>query len=388
MLTYNSRCLSLPSTDEGNPSTPNREEFYHGRDLESPVFFGKRRAGALAASSGRIGMGRGCPQASPMLDIHIHLFGIGDDSSGCLLSKEITEKPTFKLLEQILNLRERAKTLDKGYELALAELLKNSGLAERRDSRPGRRLRRQGQVRYRPERRSTRRTITSSQVTARYPEMMIPCVSINPDRADALDELNRCAEKGARILKIHPPIQGVDPGDKKHARFFRRCAELKVMVMVHTGHEHSSPIVDIGLASPLKLELALDQGCTVVACHCGTGRPDRSPRHAAGLFGHGAEIREPLGRYLRPRRFRAGRRISCGSWTRNPSSIACFTAAIFPSPPSLCYSRKGSAWPKPTQLQSISNMIQQDLALKEALGIGRASAERAYRLVVQTEDEA
>ena len=27
------------------------------------------------------------------------------------------------------------------------------------------------------------------QVTGRYPKLMVPCVSINPDRADAVDEL-------------------------------------------------------------------------------------------------------------------------------------------------------------------------------------------------------
>jgi len=33
------------------------------------------------------------------------------------------------------------------------------------------------------------------------------------------------------------------------------------------------------------------------------------------------------------------------------------------------------------RLQAVTNLIQQDFALKEALGIGRASAERAARLL-------
>ena len=115
------------------------------------------------------------------------------------------------------------------------------------------------------------------EIVARYPQWMLPCVSINPDRKDALAELERCVAKGARALKIHPPIQGVDLADKKHTRFFQRCAALKTVVLVHTGHEHSSPIIDVGLANPRKLELALDQGCTVVACHCGTGRQGDRP---------------------------------------------------------------------------------------------------------------
>ena len=37
------------------------------------------------------------------------------------------------------------------------------------------------------------------------------------------------------------------------------------------------------------------------------------------------------------------------------------------------------------RLQALPNLIQQDFALKEALGVGRASAERAYRLVMHSD---
>ena len=122
------------------------------------------------------------------------------------------------------------------------------------------------------------------QVVKRYPKLMIPCVSINPNRADAMDELDRCLATGARILKIHPPIQGVDVADRKHQKFFRRCADQKVLVMVHTGHEHSGPVIDVELARPEKLRLALDEGCTVVACHCGTGEPTDRPDMLPGFL--------------------------------------------------------------------------------------------------------
>ena len=49
-------------------------------------------------------------------------------------------------------------------------------------------------------------------------------------------------------------------------------------------------------ASPRKLELALDEGCTVVACHCGTGwwwdRPDMLPDFLRML----RRAQEPVGR--------------------------------------------------------------------------------------------
>jgi uncharacterized protein len=343
-------------------------------------------AGAMLApwllQRAKAARGADATAASPLLDIHIHLFGIGDNASGCLISKEITEKPTFQLLKSMLHLPDRAKTLDESYVLALAEQLENSGLQKGVILAQDAVYNRQGK----PDWARTHFYIPNDyllQVTARYPQWMIPCVSINPDRADALDELHRCVQKGARILKIHPPIQGVDLADKKHTRFFRRCAELQVLVMVHTGHEHSSPIVDAGLASPLKLELALDQGCTVVACHCGTGRPEDHPDMLPDFLAMARKYERlwgdtsVLGGFGRARDFL---RLLDDQPVRD--RLLHGSDFPFPSVPLGFIGRLSAV--EAGRLQAISNILQQDLALKEALGIGRASAERAYRLVMQT----
>ena len=75
---------------------------------------------------------------------------------------------------------------------------------------------------------------TVFQVAARHPETMIPCPSINPNRADALEELVRCHAKGARLLKIHPPTQGVDVGSK---------SEIHRIIVGKTGADGSPYIV-------------------------------------------------------------------------------------------------------------------------------------------------
>jgi uncharacterized protein len=321
------------------------------------------------------------PKLRPTLDIHIHLFGIGDNNSGCRLSKEITEKPTFQLLKKMLRLQERAKTLDEGYVLALAEQLQASGLQKgvilAQDAVYG--------SDGKPDWAKTHFYVPNDhllKVVARYPRWMIPCVSINPDRRDALNELNRCYQQGARILKIHPPIQGVDLADKKHTRFFRRCAELKMLVMVHTGHEHSAPIIDVRLASPSKLQLALDEGCTVIACHCGTGRredhPDMLPdflalaRKFENLWGDTSI----LGSFGRERDF-------LRLLADKPVLDRLLHGSDFPFPSVPLAFAKTIGAVTALALQSIPNTLQQDLALKNALGIGRASAERAYHLVAQ-----
>jgi hypothetical protein len=317
--------------------------------------------------------------AAPRLDIHVHLFGNGDSPSGCRLSKTITESPSFQFLAKSLRLRERAKTLDDGYVLALAEQLQQSGLQKGLILAQDAVYDRNGK----PDWAKTDFYVPNDylfQVVARYPQWMIPCVSINPDRKDAVAEVHRCAEKGARVLKIHPPIQGVDLADKKHTKFFQRCATLNVVVMVHTGHEHSAPIIDAGLASPRKLELALDQGCTVVACHCGTGRtadrPDMLPdfldmtRKHKNLWGD-TSVLGGLGRSRDLLRLLANKpvheRLLHGSDFPFPAVPMAFAGTI------------GTV--EALRLQALPNLIQQDFALKEALGVGRASAERAYQFI-------
>ena len=318
-------------------------------------------------------------ETAALLDIHIHLFGKGDGPSGCRLSPAITESPNFQVLVKLLRLSERAKTIDEAYVLALAEHLQQSGLQRGLILAQDAVYDQHGE----PDWVRTPFYVPNDylfEIVARYPQRMLPCVSINPDRKDALVELERCVAKGARALKIHPPVQGVDLADKKHTKFFQRCATLKAVVLVHTGHEHSTPIIDVGLANPRKLELALDQGCTVVACHCGTGRqgdyPDMLPdflamiRRYTNLWGDTSV----LGGFGRARDFLCllDDKLAC-------ERLLHGSDFPFPAIPTAFSDRIGTV--EALRLQALSNLIQQDYALKEALGIGRASAERAARLL-------
>lgn len=348
--------------------------------------FSRRRflAGAMAAScavlpSGAV-LGRGALQAGKTLDIHLHLFGIGDNGSNCRLRKGMSEGPLFEYLSGRLRLRERDETIDEGYVLALAEQVEKSGLDKVVVLAQDAVYDDRGEADW--ERTSF--YVPNDylfDVVSRYPQRMIPGVSINPQRADAISELERCAARGARILKIHPPTQGVDLADaKRYARFFRRCADLRVIVMVHTGHEHSAPIFDIELANPSRLVVALEQGCTVIACHCGTGRhfdrPDMLPDFLAMLRQHKNLWGDTsvLGSAGRVRDFQrlladheARERLLHGSDFPFPALPLAFAGVL--------------GLKRAFRLQTIANNLDQDLALKETLGIGRPSAERAYQLI-------
>jgi hypothetical protein len=99
---------------------------------------------------------------------------------------------------------------------------------------------------------------------------ILPGCSINPIRKDALAELERCRAAGSRLVKVHTAIQGVDPDRPQFEPFYRRARELGMVVMFHTGYEHSCTVVSQKFTDPARLARALDQGGPIIAAHCGT----------------------------------------------------------------------------------------------------------------------
>src|SRR6201987_601850 len=58
-------------------------------------------------------------------------------------------------------------------------------------------------------------------VTRRHPKFL-PGVSIHPARPDAFDELERCADQGAALLKLLPCVQNVDCNESRYKPFWER----------------------------------------------------------------------------------------------------------------------------------------------------------------------
>lgn len=105
---------------------------------------------------------------------------------------------------------------------------------------------------------------------ARECAKVLPGVSINLRRRDALQELERCHAAGARLVKIHTAIQGVDPSLERFDPFYRRARDLEMVLMFHTGYEHTCGVVSQEYADPARLARPLDHGLTVIAAHAGT----------------------------------------------------------------------------------------------------------------------
>jgi hypothetical protein len=106
-------------------------------------------------------------------------------------------------------------------------------------------------------------------LAGKFPEFLAG-VSIHPARHDALDELDRCLDRGAVLMKCLPNCQNIDLSDRRYRPFWERMAAAGLPLLAHTGGEHTVPVVNAAYADPKLLRLPLECGVTVIAAHCAT----------------------------------------------------------------------------------------------------------------------
>jgi hypothetical protein len=120
------------------------------------------------------------------------------------------------------------------------------------------------------DRQATEFLITNDYVlklAQSHPDDFWAGVSVNPQRRDAIDELQRCAEGGARLVKWLPNAQQFDPGDRRYIPFYRELARLRLPLLSHVGYEFSLIGADQSAGDPNKLRVPLEEGVSVVAAH-------------------------------------------------------------------------------------------------------------------------
>ncbi len=101
---------------------------------------------------------------------------------------------------------------------------------------------------------------------AQYDELLPGC-SINPQRRDAIDELSRCRERGAVLVKVIPNTQGFDPSERRYVPFFRKMAELGIPLLTHPGYEFVLSARNQAFGDPALLRPVLDEGVDVIVAH-------------------------------------------------------------------------------------------------------------------------
>lgn len=206
-----------------------------------------------------------------MIDAHVHLIGTGAGGTGCWIRLRGTQKALAPVLLASFRLRLRDLNRPDFDDLLVArllEMIRGAGLRrvlllaqEDVYSDAGERVPDKAAF-YVPNERVL-------ELARRHPEF-VPAVSIHPARVDALDELERCLEAGAAVMKCLPNCQNIDPRRPQYRRFFERMAAAGLPLLAHTGGEKALPVVRPDLADPRVLIPALESGVTVIAAHCGT----------------------------------------------------------------------------------------------------------------------
>ncbi|MBI1841644.1 MAG: amidohydrolase family protein [Verrucomicrobia bacterium] len=213
-----------------------------------------------------------------------------------------------------------------------------------------------------------------------HPEFL-PAVSIHPARADALDELERCAEAGAVMMKCLPNCHNIDCNDPRYRKFWERMAALRLPLLAHTGGEHTVPVVRAEFSDPRILRLPLECGVTVIAAHCAT----RSGWSDPDYFPHFVEM---LQRY--PRLY--GDTSAFNLPARGAHARECLRPGIqerlihgsdFPVPIQglWAWARGIISFRDYWRCRGIRNAIERDFQLKKAMGFDAAHFTRVGSLL-------
>lgn len=107
------------------------------------------------------------------------------------------------------------------------------------------------------------------RLVRKHPDLFVGTISIHPYRPDALEELEKWFIYGAPFVKWLPNAMGIDLADTRCLQFYRVMAAMQMMLIVHTGDEHSvNAAHGQHLGNPLHMRAPLDQGVKVIAAHC------------------------------------------------------------------------------------------------------------------------
>ncbi len=206
---------------------------------------------------------------SPRIDAHTHIFCWGENPRDGYLSQRTRKAMITKLVLKLTGvLKESGENI--------SEKMRNRYLRQIRASKLDFAVALAQDAVYREDGSrddgSTHFYVSNDYVldlAKRCPKVLPGC-SINPIRKDALQELERCHAAGARLVKVHTAIQGVDPSREEFDPFYELAKDLNVVLMFHTGYEHSCTVVSQKFTDPRKLERPLGHGGTIIAAHCGT----------------------------------------------------------------------------------------------------------------------
>ena len=208
---------------------------------------------------------------SRMWDAHVHLTGLGTGGTGCWVNPEMRALTApwrhfkFDVYRHAAGITDLSRA-DQQYVERLLEAHRLTNPAGEPSPTASTTSSTNPARSARPRASSSCPTSTSS-LAKLHPEIL-PCASIHPYRADAVDRLNRAASDGAVAIKWLPNAMGMDPASARCDAFYDRLVALGLPLISHAGHElavHSPDAQELG--NPLRLRRALERGVRVVVAH-------------------------------------------------------------------------------------------------------------------------
>ena len=203
-------------------------------------------------------------------DFHCHIAGMGYGDSGCFISKKLRHsfKFSYYLKAMHINHKDVKKQGDSLIIKQLSRMISKSQYVDRAVV-----LAIDGKVTNgKLDKENTEYYIPNEFVykeTRKYDNLLFGA-SINPYRSDAIEQLEWAKENGAVLIKWIPSIMNIDPSDPAIIPFYKKILDLDLPLLIHTGQERSFTGSRHDLEDPLKIELPLKLGLTVIAAHIAT----------------------------------------------------------------------------------------------------------------------
>lgn len=209
-------------------------------------------------------------ESAEIVDLHAHVAGSAEDGSDCEISSDMSSwLHPWRMIQYSIYLEAcGVHDVEHGAEQMITRLVsvsrgKTCVLALDHHYGPDGTADRGGTALYVPNDYVLR-------LAEEHPDDFLAGVSVHPYRQDALAELDRCAARGARIVKWLPNSMAIDPASPLCDPFYDRMRERGMTLLSHAGEEKALAEGSEELGNPLRLRRALDHGVRVVVAHCGS----------------------------------------------------------------------------------------------------------------------
>jgi predicted TIM-barrel fold metal-dependent hydrolase len=314
-----------------------------------------------------------------VVDTHAHLVGIDRDRNGCIVSKTMERKLSTRVVLKTIGASlseppadvdrkfvdflhrqlDQAPSVDRVVLFAFDGVYKDDGTIDE----------------------SRTHLVVPNDYAFRIAEThrkLWVGASVNPYRRDALEELERCAARGAVLVKWIPATQGFDPGDERLRPFYAKLRELGLPLLSHVGTEFSLPTIERRFGALERLERALEAGVTTIIPHAGNLKLVRDApdfdRFCALFEKHPNALMDESALALVHRRRRLFRLLE-----RTQIHGRVLHGSDFPLPVHAWAFATKIGFKESRRIGEIESVFERDVVLKRALGAPETFFTRACR---------